>query len=154
MIDFARAGLTALLAAFALPGAAQACTDSSADRHYFQREAPQMTPDIMFVQVTIISKTDSSVEARLMGRFATLSANGMIHIELPEPPQGTNCIDWGDLDGPVYIVARSALVRDGHASILGEPVKRDWSYARQLLQRQRRNARIYVDPDYAKSGQP
>lgn len=118
MIDFARAGLTALLAAFALPGAAQACTDSHNVRYYFQRQPPQMTPDIMFVQVMIVRKTMSSVEARLTGRFSTLSANGMIHIELPQPPYGENCVDWGDLDGPVYVVARSSLVQNGHASII------------------------------------
>jgi len=149
-----RTALAILLAACAMPQAARACSDGSQMRYYFLRQPPVITPDIMFVQVTIVSKTWTSVEARLEGPFARLSANGMIHIELPIEPQGTNCVDWGTLEGPVYVVASSALIRDGHASITAEPVKPNERSARRELQRLRRNARIYIDPSYLNPGKP
>lgn len=137
-----RAAFAVLLAACAMPQAARACIDGNATRYYFTRVPPVMTPDIMFVQVTIVSKTDASVEARLEGRFAALSTDHLIHIELPLPPFGDNCIDWGVLDGPVYVVASAALVRDGHASMIAEPMKRNDFGAHRELERLRRNARI------------
>ena len=79
----AGAALAFLLAAGAMPQAARACSDDSAMRYYFQRQPPVITPDVMVVRVTIVSKTQTSVEAKLEGRFAELAADGVIHIALP-----------------------------------------------------------------------
>jgi hypothetical protein len=146
--------LALLLAAVALPQAARACSGDM--RYYFLKQPPALTPDIMFVRVTIVSKTMTSVEARLEAPFAALSDNGMIHIVLPFEPRGDNCVDWGDLEGPVYVLASSALVRDGRASIMARPVepeaRRDHmrSEERQVLNEFRRKSHIWVDPDFAR----
>ncbi len=151
-------GLAILLAVCALPQAARACSGEMS--YYFQRQPPVMTPDIMFVRVTIVSKTMTSVEARLEGPFAKLSANGMIHIVLPRPPYGDNCVDWGDLEGPVYVVVSSALIRDGTASIMAMPVelRRPGVHGRpeerQLLNQLRREAQIWIDPAFATPDKP
>lgn len=140
--------LAILLTACALPQAARACTDGNAMRYYFSAEPPARTPDIMFVQVTIVSKTWTSVEARLEGPFARLSADGMIHIMLAIAPEGTNCVDWGTLDGPVYVVASESRIRNGQALIMAEPVKPRALTGglelrrRQVLQGLRRDARV------------
>ena len=129
-----------------MPQAASACTDSRAIRYYFLTQPPVVTPTIMFVQVTIVSRSAMSVEARLEKPYASLSVDGMIHIELTEPPEGTNCVEWGDLEGPVYVVASAALIDGGRASIRAVPVKPRYSPERSMMQQLRRNATIWIDP--------
>ena len=137
--------LTVMGGAYAAPAMAQ-CSDANT-RYYFTRNPPVSTPDAMFVQVTIITMTarndgGSTVEARLEGAFAALSADGMIRIEVPQISED-GCVEWGRYDGLVHVVASSALVKDGRASIVAEAVKpRGADVPRLILERQRRTADI------------
>lgn len=143
--------LAALVGVAAGPAMAQ-CSSANT-RYYFTGNPPVSTPNIMFVRVTVVSTTfrrdgGTTVEARLEGSFAALSADGMIRIEVPQIPED-GCVEWGRDSGPVYVVASTALVQNGHASMVAEPVRpRGAGMPELILQQQRRTADIrYPDLD-------
>jgi hypothetical protein len=112
---------TALLAITLAGGAGQAraCVDGSNMRYYFFRERPEGVRDV--IQVRIVSIDGARVEASLSRPFARALGERHVVIELPEYPQGGNCIEYGETEGSVFVPVSSLGRRNGAALFYAVP---------------------------------
>lgn len=112
----------AMLVALVLAGAAgsaRACVDAGNMRYYFFRDRPEGVRDV--IQVRIVAIDGARVEARLSRPFARALGERHVVIELPEYPQGGNCIEYGETEGSVFVPVSSLGRRDGTALFYAVP---------------------------------
>ena len=64
-----------------------------------------------------------SIRARLLGGPLDLTNDGFVMIELPEEAVGTNCIDLGPTDAPVFVVGRLRQPAPGDLVLVATPTQ-------------------------------
>jgi hypothetical protein len=99
------------LAALGVAGGAQACIDGSHMVRYFSYQRPVHHSDTAMLRVTITGIEGNVVRAHLYGPFEFLSRDGSVRIEIPDPPGGGTCVEWGQTDGPVFVLG--SVIRTG-----------------------------------------
>jgi hypothetical protein len=100
-----------------IPGA-RACTDSSAMRHYFFDYRPDARAGRDVLVVRIVAIDGDVVRARLDERFAEALGIDLVTIDLLEYPLGANCIGYGLMGGPAFVVVdRLTRLKSGEVRI-------------------------------------
>jgi hypothetical protein len=143
--------LGALAALVAVAGSAQACT-SGRIRAYFSYERPTVTGQSAGLLVSIPPgevREAGSIRARLLSGARDMSDNGYVRIRLGEAAFGTNCVELGPTDGPVFVVG--TLQRNSRGELVLTAEARPQS-PRPIFPRGRRDRSFYdqyiVDPAY------
>jgi len=147
-----RLALGTLAALVAMAGSAQACT-SGRIRAYFSYERPSVTGQSASLLVNIAPgevRELGSIRARLLGGARDMSDNGYVRIRLGEAAFGTNCVELGPTDGPVFVVG--TLQRNSRGELVLMAETRSQTGPRPIFPRGRRDSSFYdqyiVDPSY------
>lgn len=112
------------LIALLMSSNALACTDGSATRYYFFGVRPEGVEVARLLPVEIVRIDGQMVHARADERFAKALGGRDIEIELPEYPEGTNCIDFGFREGRAFIVFDRVFTRSsGEIVVVARPVR-------------------------------
>ncbi len=112
------------LIALLMSSDALACTHSSAMRSYFFAVRPEGVEVSRLLPVEIVRIDGQAVHARVDERFANALGGRDIHIELPEYPEGANCVDFGVREGRAFIVFDRVFTRSwGEVVVVARAVR-------------------------------
>lgn len=134
------------LVALGVAGSAQACVDGRNMVRYFSYERPVHYSQTIMLRVTVTSIDGDVVHAQLYGPFGILSRDGSVRIEVREPPMGGNCVEWGPVDGPVFVLGSLVRTAAGDVTLRAVPMP-SWPRPRRGHSRTELESYI-VDPSY------
>lgn len=136
--------LIAPVAAASFAGGARACTDASNMASYFSHLPPERIGDTPMLRVRVLGIEEGEVSAQLDGSFERLSSDGKVRIELSELPMGSNCIEMGPTEGPVFVLGTLRQTASGELSLVAIPTRS----SRRRVRSRRELERYIVDPTY------
>jgi hypothetical protein len=111
------------LAAIAMASGAQACMDGSEVMRYFSYQRPVRHGDSVMLRVQVTNIEENAARAQLVGPFDRLSTDGFVRIDFADPPVGTNCVETGPTDGPVFVIGTLVRTQSGRLVLEAIPTR-------------------------------
>jgi len=117
---------------------------------YFSPQPPERPDGAVLLRVRISSIEGNVVSADLDGRFARLSADGRVRIELELSPSRGSCIELGTTVGPVFVTGTLMRYRSGALVLRAMPSDPPRVHPLRITDAERNQ--YVVDPRYLLPG--